>query len=149
MMLVYVLQNVEDGFAEGVTVAEAGRAACQLAAAGATAFVCSGGFVSRNGFFMLRGKTPLLSLARAMPGWLKRLAVLLFGPVFVPTVPFGSLCLYLGLFCLFRTTKRTCRGELFPDPSAGRNGGAACRRTRHAGGFGGRGHQPARHAGCP
>ena len=46
---------------------------CALAfeAAGAHALVLSGGHVTRNGFFMLRGRTPLWSLAWNIPSALK------------------------------------------------------------------------------
>ena len=57
-----------------------------LSQAGADALVPSGGFTSRNGFWMLRGDVPHLSMVRSMPGWLKSTATLLFGRFFVPTV---------------------------------------------------------------
>jgi hypothetical protein len=37
---------------------------------------------------MLTGDAPLLSMARNMPGILKKIALLLFGPFFVPNIEF-------------------------------------------------------------
>lgn len=65
---------------------EAGLTPQWYAEAGADALVPSGGFTSRNGFWMLRGDVPLWSMFRAMPGRLKAFATLLFGKFFVPTV---------------------------------------------------------------
>lgn len=57
-------------------------------------FLCiQGGFTSQNGFYMLRGTTPLFNMAKALQG-IKGFAVLLFGPFLVPTVPFEE--------CFFR-----------------------------------------------
>lgn len=97
---IIVKMNMNDGFAGGLELPDAIEVAKAIEQTGeADMLVLSGGFVSRNGFYMLRGTTPLLSLARAMPGWAKGLAVLLFGPFFVPTVPFEE--------CFFRDEART------------------------------------------
>lgn len=37
---------------------------------------------------MLRGRVPLLRLARAMPSWVKKIAVALLGRVLIPEIPF-------------------------------------------------------------
>lgn len=67
-------------FEGGITPADAIAAAVAFARGGADAVVPSAGFVSRSGFYMLRGRTPLLALARALPGVAKKIAVLVFGP---------------------------------------------------------------------
>jgi hypothetical protein len=51
----------------------------------------SGGDVQRNGFYMMRGRVPLLGMAAASAGagaLLKALLVLVFGPFFVQKLPY-------------------------------------------------------------
>ncbi|CAH1782551.1 unnamed protein product [Owenia fusiformis] len=85
---ILIKMNMDDGFQGGITLDDAKIVAKTFESLGANALVLSGGFVSRNGFYMLRGTTPLKSLASAMPGMAKKLAVTLFGRWFVPTIPF-------------------------------------------------------------
>ena len=73
-------------------------AAEEFERAGASLLVPSGGFVSRNGLYMLRGDVPLLKMAKAMPSMLKSIATFLLGPLFVPTVHFEE--------CFFRREAR-------------------------------------------
>lgn len=53
--------------------------------------VPSGGFVTRTGFFMLRGTVPLLSMSKASNSFWKKIAILLFGPFLVPEEKFQEL----------------------------------------------------------
>ena len=98
---VIVKHNVHDGFSQGVSFPDVLEAARQFERAGASALVPSGGFVSRNGLFMLRGHVPLLRMAKAMPGWVKRCATFFLGPLFVPTTAFQE--------CFFRAQARQIR----------------------------------------
>ena len=91
---VFVKFNVHDGFEQGIQIDDVVTAAREFAKAGASMLIPSGGFVSRNGLYMLRGNVPLLAMVKAMPGMIKRLATLLLGPLFVPTTAFEA--------CFFR-----------------------------------------------
>ena len=71
---------------------------------GANMLIPSGGFVSRNGLYMLRGNVPLLRMAKAMPGLLKTVATFLFGPLFVPTTVFEE--------CFFRKEARLVKNNV-------------------------------------
>jgi 2,4-dienoyl-CoA reductase-like NADH-dependent reductase (Old Yellow Enzyme family) len=88
--------NLCDGFKGGLEVEDAVQCAMAFEAAGADALVPSVGFVSRNGFFMLRGDVPHRALALAMPTWTKRLATLVCGPFFVPQVHYEEAFLRQG-----------------------------------------------------
>jgi len=90
---ILVKMNLSDGFHGGLTPEDAQIAAIEFAKASADALVLSGGFTSRNGFYMLRGKTPYWSMARALGGT-KGLAVLLFGWWLVPQIRFEE-CFFL------------------------------------------------------
>jgi hypothetical protein len=87
--------SVDDAcrFAEAVTLTQA----CDM-------LVVSGGDVQRNGFYMLRGRVPLLGLAAAsasVGAWLKAAAVLLFGRCAAPSPA-------LAARTHSRTLARTC-----------------------------------------
>ena len=80
--------NVDDGFDSGLTLDDACAFAVALEKAGCDLLVPSCGYVDRNGFYMLRGKTPLWAMAKAIPGVTEKIAIALFGKWLVPTVPF-------------------------------------------------------------
>ena len=101
---VFVKFNVHDGFEQGIQIDDVIIAARAFAEAGASMLIPSGGFVSRNGLYMLRGNVPLLSMVKAMPGMLKRLATLLLGPLFVPTTEFEA--------CFFRREARMVKNSV-------------------------------------
>ncbi len=49
--------------------------------------------MQRNGFFMMRGRVPLLGMAMAAAGagaWLKAFLVTVFGPFFVENIPYSQ-----------------------------------------------------------
>lgn len=87
---IIVKMNVHDGFDGGVNLADVRANAKAFEEAGASMLVPSGGFVSRNGLYMLRGAVPLIPMARAMfrSSILKSIATLVFGPFFVPSTNF-------------------------------------------------------------
>lgn len=88
---VIVKMNATDGLPApgwGLTVSDAITIAQGFERGGVDALVLSGGTVSRSGFAMLTGDVPRFSMARAMPGRLSAIGLLVFGWVYVPTVPF-------------------------------------------------------------
>ena len=101
---IFVKFNVHDGFEQGIQVDDVVTAARAFAKAGASMLIPSGGFVSRNGLYMLRGNVPLLAMVKAMPGMLKSLATLLLGPLFVPTTAFEA--------CFFREEARMVKDSV-------------------------------------
>lgn len=102
---IVVKLNMHDGFEGGMTLDDAIHCAKAFALRGADALVLTGGFTSRNGFYMLRGTTPLAAMAEALGG-LKGLAVRLLGPLLVPTVPFEE--------CFFRDQANAVREAVGP-----------------------------------
>ena len=76
--------NVHDGFEQGISIDDAVECGKSFAAHGASLLVPSGGFVSRNGLYMLRGNVPYLQMVKAMPGITKTIATALLGPLFIP-----------------------------------------------------------------
>eukprot|EP00004_Rigifila_ramosa_P021873 TRINITY_DN588_c0_g1_i1.p1 TRINITY_DN588_c0_g1~~TRINITY_DN588_c0_g1_i1.p1 ORF type:complete len:289 (-),score=55.56 TRINITY_DN588_c0_g1_i1:31-897(-) len=85
---ILVKMNLSDGFSGGLVVDEAVQNALMFAAAGADALVLSGGFVTKTGFYMLRGDVPLWNMVTATTSWLKKGALAILGPVLVPAIPF-------------------------------------------------------------
>jgi len=81
---VVVKFNLHDGFEQGISLDDAVTCGKAFAAHGASLLVPSGGFVSRNGLYMLRGKVPFLQMVKAMPGFTKTIATALLGPLFIP-----------------------------------------------------------------
>ena len=79
--------NLTDGFDGGITLTDATKFAQAIDAAGCDMIIPSGGWISRNGFYMLRGVVPLLKMQAALKWGVKRIAILLFGRFFVPTIP--------------------------------------------------------------
>jgi len=92
--------NVDDGFWGGVTPEDVAVTVAGLCAEPGLvdAIVPSAGFVSRNGFFMLRGTVPRPGMARALArsSVIKSYAFTLFGPWLVPELPFEPRFLLEG-----------------------------------------------------
>ena len=89
-MPIVVKMNLEDGFGGGATLDDAVKFAQALERDGTVdLLVPSGGWISRNGFFMLRGPVPLKEMivaANKKP--VQRLALRLFGRALVPAIPY-------------------------------------------------------------
>ena len=79
--------NLTDGFGGGITLEDGVKVAQAVERCGCDLIVPSGGWISRNGFFMLRGAVPLWNMQKALKCGVKRVALLLFGKLFVPTLP--------------------------------------------------------------
>ena len=83
--------NLTDGFAGGLTIEDAVDAARMLEHAGVTTLVLSGGFVSRNAFFLMRGGRPLRAMVRAEKNVLQKGALAGFGAFLVQKYEFEEL----------------------------------------------------------
>ena len=83
--------NLRDGFRGGLELDESIAVARQLEARGVDALVLSGGFVSRNPFYLFRGERPLrqmIAVERSLP---LKLALAVFGPFVIHAQPFEPL----------------------------------------------------------
>ena len=83
--------NLSDGFAGGLDIAESVEVARQLEADRVDALVLSGGFVSRNAFYLMRGGRPLRAMIRAEGNPMQKLALAGFGPLLVQKYPFEEM----------------------------------------------------------
>jgi 2,4-dienoyl-CoA reductase-like NADH-dependent reductase (Old Yellow Enzyme family) len=112
--------NTCDGFAGGVTPSDVEATVGALCAERGLvdAFVPSAGFVSKNGFFMLRGAVPRGAMARALArsSWLKAGALALLGRWLVPELPFSPGFLLEGARRVLRAVAAA--------PGGGGGGGA-------------------------
>jgi 2,4-dienoyl-CoA reductase-like NADH-dependent reductase (Old Yellow Enzyme family) len=88
---VVVKMNLSDGFRRGLQPAESVVVAQRLEAAGATALVLSGGFVSKTPLYMMRGNVPTWEMVRVQAGWFRKVGLALFGRIFVQRYPFEEL----------------------------------------------------------
>lgn len=83
--------NLDDGVRGGLHVEESARIAEALESAGASALVLSGGLVSHSAFYLLRGDRPLRSMIAVEEDAAMKVALALFGPIFVPKHTFAPL----------------------------------------------------------
>lgn len=88
---VIVKMNMRDGFPGGLDMAESLEVAGAFEAAGATALVLSGGFVSKTPFYMLRGPLPVRQMVAVQPGVLRKVGLMLFGRLLVDEYPYQEL----------------------------------------------------------
>jgi 2,4-dienoyl-CoA reductase-like NADH-dependent reductase (Old Yellow Enzyme family) len=85
---ILVKMNAQDGVYGGLELPDALIMAELFAEASADLLVVTTGFVSMNGFYMLRGTTPVEKLVTALPGAGMKFATMVFGPIAVPAVPY-------------------------------------------------------------
>ena len=83
--------NLDDGVRGGLGVKESAEIAIALERGGATALVLSGGLVSHSAFYLLRGGRPLRTMIEVEHDAAMKVALTLFGPVFVPKHAFTPL----------------------------------------------------------
>lgn len=88
---IFVKMNLDDGVDGGMHVEDAVVLAQHLETAGATALVLSGGLVSHSALYLLRGERPLREMIEVETNPLQKVALAMFGPVFVPTTPFEPM----------------------------------------------------------
>jgi 2,4-dienoyl-CoA reductase-like NADH-dependent reductase (Old Yellow Enzyme family) len=83
--------NLRDGFVGGFELADCAQLARWLAARGADALVLSGGFVSRDAFYLFRGERPLRAMIAAERSLPQKVALALFGPLVIRAHPFEPM----------------------------------------------------------
>jgi 2,4-dienoyl-CoA reductase-like NADH-dependent reductase (Old Yellow Enzyme family) len=83
--------NLRDGFPGGFELPDCVELARWLAARGADALVLSGGFVSRDAFYLFRGERPLRAMIAAERSRAQKLALALFGPFVIRAHPFAPM----------------------------------------------------------
>lgn len=83
--------NLDDGIGDGLHIDDAVAVAQALEGQGTSALVLSGGLVSHSALFLLRGDRPLRQMIAVEPNPLQKLAIALFGPIFVPKTAFAPL----------------------------------------------------------
>ncbi|MBN2192411.1 MAG: NADH:flavin oxidoreductase [Polyangiaceae bacterium] len=83
--------NLRDGFRGGLELEESVKVARWLEARGADALILSGGFVSKNPFYLFRGERPLKEMIAVEKELPLKLALLLFGPFVIRSFPFEPL----------------------------------------------------------
>ena len=83
--------NLRDGFRGGLELDESVQVARWLEARGSDALVLSGGFVSRNPFYLFRGERPLRQMIAVEKSWAQKLALAVFGPALIHAYAFEPL----------------------------------------------------------
>jgi 2,4-dienoyl-CoA reductase-like NADH-dependent reductase (Old Yellow Enzyme family) len=83
--------NLSDGIEGGADVDDAVALARALQREGIDAIVGSGGFTSRNAFYLLRGRAPIPEMIAAERHPLQRWALRLLGPRVIRSLPFEEL----------------------------------------------------------
>jgi len=101
---IVVKLNMHDGIEGGLELSDALIAAKMFADHKADGLVLTCGYVSRNGFYMLRGNTPQSKLVQALPHTSKKVAMMLFGPLAVPPIPYED--------CFLRESARSILKEI-------------------------------------
>jgi len=82
-MAVLAKINLRDGFRGGLEIDDSIELARGLEARGLDALVLSGGFVSKDAFYLFRGQRPLGAMIEVEKRWHKKLALALFGPLVI------------------------------------------------------------------
>jgi len=90
---IVVKLNLRDGFRGGLEIDESIVIARALEGAGVDLLVLSGGYTSKTPFFLLRGGRPLGDMIAVEKSRAQRLALRLFGPLYVKRYPFTELFL--------------------------------------------------------
>jgi 2,4-dienoyl-CoA reductase-like NADH-dependent reductase (Old Yellow Enzyme family) len=80
---VLVKLNLEDGFKGGFSLADCKFVSGKLEKMGCTAIVLSGGFTSKNAFYLMRGEVPLGGMVRNGKTLGEKLTMALFAPFLV------------------------------------------------------------------
>ncbi|MGZ5651953.1 MAG: NADH:flavin oxidoreductase [Usitatibacter sp.] len=83
--------NLRDGYRGGLEIEESVRMTRWLEARGIDALVLSGGFVSRDPFYLFRGERPLAEMIAVEKSIPQKLALSLFGPWIIRAHPFEPM----------------------------------------------------------
>jgi len=102
----FVKLNIDDGISGGVSIMDVKETVTALCAEPGLVdgIIPSAGFVSKNGFFMLRGRVPREGMIRAISriSWTKGTALSLLGKWLVPELPFSEAFLKEGAIQVLR-----------------------------------------------
>ena len=88
---ILIKMNLRDGFKGGLELEEAIEVARRFEAEGASALILSGGFTAKTPFYMMRGRIPRKEWLQGQKSLLEKVALRLFGRLFVQTYPFEEL----------------------------------------------------------
>lgn len=83
--------NLRDGHEGGLELEESTQLAKWLEARGVDALVLSGGYVSRDAFYLFRGERPLREMISVEKSWAQKAALALFGPAVIKAHPFEPM----------------------------------------------------------
>lgn len=83
--------NLRDGHAGGLELDESIQIAQWLEARGVNALVLSGGYVSKDAFYLFRGERPLKQMIEVEKSWAQKVALALFGPAVIKAHPFEPM----------------------------------------------------------
>lgn len=94
--------NLSDGLRAGLEIDEATQVAASLERAGVDLLVLSGGYTSKTPFFLLRGGRPLRDMIAVEKSRPQKLALRLFGPLYVRRYDFQEMFLRDLALCVRR-----------------------------------------------
>ncbi|HSQ66450.1 MAG TPA: NADH:flavin oxidoreductase [Polyangiaceae bacterium] len=83
--------NLRDGFEGGFELEESVELARWLEERGVDALVLSGGFVSKDAFYLFRGERPLKQMIEVEKSRAQRIALRVFGPAVIKAYPYEPL----------------------------------------------------------
>ena len=87
---VLVKLNLEDGVKGGFSLDDCIYVSKELEMIGCSAIVLSGGFTSKNPFYLMRGKIPLKGMIQNGSSWGEKLTMTVFGPLIIKKYRFTS-----------------------------------------------------------
>jgi len=87
---ILVKLNLEDGLKGGFSLEDCIYVSRKLETIGCAAIVLSGGFTSKNPFYLMRGKIPLKGMIQNSSSWAEKLTMALFGPFIIKKHHFSS-----------------------------------------------------------
>lgn len=86
---ILVKLNLEDGIKGGFSVDDCIYVSRKLEMMGCSAIVLSGGFTSKNPFYLMRGKIPLKGMIQNGSSWAEKLTMAVFGPLIIKKYRFS------------------------------------------------------------
>lgn len=87
---ILVKLNLEDGIKGGFSLDDCIYVSKELEMMGCSAIVLSGGFTSKNPFYLMRGKVPLKGMVQNGSSWAEKLTMAVFGPLIIKKYRFTS-----------------------------------------------------------
>jgi len=93
---IFAKLNLDDGVRGGLHVEESVEVAKALENDGVSSLVLSGGLVSHSALYLLRGERPLREMVAVETNPMQKVAIGLFGPMFIPKEPFEP-CFFMPM----------------------------------------------------